>query len=114
MQRKAKIRGGGAGAAGAAGGGASGPGATLVTLGLFLRPGGRPGRRLAGASEEVPAAAGAVFLFLLPQGRPRPHGAAGEPRFKREPSASAMSTREKPRKTLDGGEEMMRRRKESD
>jgi hypothetical protein len=85
MQRKEKIWGGAAEAAEAAGGGAIGPGATLVTLGLFLLPGGRPGRRLAGASEEVPAVADVVFLFLLPRGRPRPHGATGEPRVRREP-----------------------------
>jgi hypothetical protein len=95
MQRKEKIWEGAAEAAGAVGGGAIGPGATLVTLGLFLLPGGRPGRRLARASEEVPTAAGVVFLFLLPQGQPRPRGVAGEPRFRREPSASAMGTREK-------------------
>jgi hypothetical protein len=98
MQRKEKIRGGAAGAAGIARGGAIGPGAMLVTLGLFLLPGGRPGRRLAGASEEVLAVAVAVFLFLLPRGRPRPRGAAGEPRFRRELEASTMSAREKPRK----------------
>jgi hypothetical protein len=91
MQKKEKIRGETAGAAGAAGGGAIGPGAAPVTLGLFLLPGGRPGRRLAGATDEVPAAIGVVLLlFLLPQGRPRPRDAVEEPRFRREPSASAM------------------------
>jgi hypothetical protein len=60
MQKKEKIRGG---AAGAAGGGAIGPGAAPVTLGLFLLPGGRPARRLAGASDEVPAAAGVMLLL---------------------------------------------------
>jgi hypothetical protein len=91
MQKKEKIRGGAAGATGAAGGGAIGPGAVPVTLGLFLLPGGRPGRRLARASDEVPAVAGVVLLlFLLRRGRPRPRGATGEPRFRREPSASAM------------------------
>jgi hypothetical protein len=99
LKRKEKIRGG---AAGAAGGGAIGPGATPVTLGLFLLPRGRSGRRLARASKEVPAAASVVFLFLLPRGRPQPRGASGEPRVRREPSASAMRTREKPQKTLDG------------
>jgi hypothetical protein len=98
MQRKEKIRGGAEGAAGAADEGAIGSGVTLVTLGLFLLPGGRPGRRLAGASDEVPAAAGAVFLFLLPRGRPRPRGAAEEPRFRREPEASAMGAGKKPQK----------------
>jgi hypothetical protein len=58
-------------------------------LGLFLLPGGRPGRRFIGVANEDPAAAG-VVLFLLPRGRPRPRGAIGEPRFRREPSASAM------------------------
>jgi hypothetical protein len=74
IQRKEKIWGG---AAGAAEGGTIGPGAASVTLGLFLLPGGRPGRCLAGASKEVPAVAGVVFLFLLPRGRPRPRGATG-------------------------------------
>jgi hypothetical protein len=104
MQKKEKIRGGAVGAAEAAGGGTLEPGAAPVTLGLFLLPGGRPGRRLAGAASDDPAAAGvAFFLFLLPRGRPRPRGATGEPRFRREPSASAMWTKEKARKTLDGG-----------
>jgi hypothetical protein len=81
MQKKEKIRGGEA--AGAAGGGAIGPGAAPVTLGLFLLPGGRPGQRLAGASDEVPATAEVMLLlFLLPRGRPRPRGATGEPRFR--------------------------------
>jgi hypothetical protein len=91
MQKKEKIRGGAAGAVEAAGGGAIGPGAAPVTLGLFLLPGGRPGRRLARAANDDPAAAAVVLLlFLLPRGRPRPRGATGEPRFRREPSASAM------------------------
>jgi hypothetical protein len=81
MQKKEKILGGALGAAGAAGGGALGPGAARVTLGLFLLPGGRPGRRLTGAADDDPAAAG-VVLFLLPRGWPRPRGATGEPRFK--------------------------------
>jgi hypothetical protein len=75
-----------------------------VILGLFLLPGGRPGRRLTGAADEDPAAAGVVlFLFLLPRGRPRPRGATGEARFRREPSASAIWTKEEAKKTLDGG-----------
>jgi hypothetical protein len=91
MQKKEKIQGGTAGAAEAAAGGAIIPGAAPVTLGLFLLPGGRPGRRFTGAADDDPAAAGVVLLlFLLPRGRPRPGGATGEPRFKREPSASAM------------------------
>jgi hypothetical protein len=85
------------------GGGATGPGAAPVILGLFLLPGGRPGRRLAGVANDDPAAARVlVFLFLLPRGRPQPRGTTGEPRFRREPSVSAMRTKEE-RKTLDGG-----------
>jgi hypothetical protein len=96
MQKKENILGG---AAGAAGGGAFGPGAAPVTLGLFLLPGGRPGRCFTGVADDVPAAARVVLLFfLLPRARPRPHGATGEPRFRREPSASAIWTREKARK----------------
>jgi hypothetical protein len=64
MQKKEKILGG---AAGAAGGGALRPGAAPVTLGLFLLPGGRPGRRLTEAADDDPPAAG-VVLFLLPRG----------------------------------------------
>jgi hypothetical protein len=91
MQKKEKIRGGAAGAAEAAGGEAIRPGAAPVTLGLFLLPGGRPGRRFVGAADDDPVAAGVVLLlFLLPRGRPRPRGATGEPRFRREPLASAM------------------------
>jgi hypothetical protein len=62
MQKKEKIWGEIAGAAGAAGGGAIGPGAAPITLDLFLLPGGRPGRRLAGASDEVPAVTRVVLL----------------------------------------------------
>jgi hypothetical protein len=94
MQKKEKILGGATGAAGAAGGGALGLGAAPVTLGLFLLPGGRPGRHLTGAADDDPAAA-RVVLFLLPRGRPRPRGGIDEPRFKREPSASAMWKSEK-------------------
>jgi hypothetical protein len=80
MQKKEKILGEAAGAAGVAGDGALGPGAAPITLGLFLLPGGRPGRRLTGAADDDPAVAGVVlFLFLLPRGRPRPRGATGEP-----------------------------------
>jgi hypothetical protein len=104
MQKKEKTWGGAAGVAEAAGGGTLEPGAVPATLGLFLLPGGRPGRRLAGMASDDPAAAGvALFLFLLPRGRPRPRGATGEPRFRREPSASAMWIKEKAMKTLDGG-----------
>jgi hypothetical protein len=89
MQKKEKILGGAAGVAGAAEGGALEPGAALVTFGLFLLPGGQPGQRFTEAADDDPAMAG-VVLFLLPRGRPRPRGATREPRFKREPSASAM------------------------
>jgi hypothetical protein len=69
MQKKEKIREGAAGAAGAVGGGAIGLKAALVTFGLFLLLGGRPGRRLVGTADDDPAAAGVVlFLFLLPRG----------------------------------------------
>jgi hypothetical protein len=69
MQKNEKIRGGVAGAVGAAGGRTLGPGVAPVTLGLFLLPGGRPGRRLIGAADEDPAVTGVVlFLFLLPRG----------------------------------------------
>jgi hypothetical protein len=93
MQKKEKILGR------AAGGGAFGPGAAPVTLGLFLLPGGRPGRRFTGAADDAPAAAGVVLLlFLLPRGRLRPRGATREQRFRRKPSASAIWIREKARK----------------
>jgi hypothetical protein len=86
MQKKENILGE---AGEVTGGGALGPGAAPVTFGLFLLPGGRPGRRFTGAADDDPAAAG-VVLFLLPRGRPQPRGATGEPRFRREPSESAM------------------------
>jgi hypothetical protein len=71
--------------------GALGPGVATGIFGLFLLPAGRPGRRFIGADDEDPIAAGAA-LFLLPRGRPRPRGAVREPRFRRDPSASAMET----------------------
>jgi hypothetical protein len=111
MQKKEKILGEAAGAAGAAGDGALGPGVAPVTLGLFLLPGARPGRRLTGAADDDPAAAGVVlFLFLLPRGRPQPRGATGEPRFKREPSVSAMWKRGKTRNPR-WSKNMMRQRR---
>jgi hypothetical protein len=45
--------------------GALGPGVVDETLGLFLLPAGRPGRRFAGADDEA-TTAGTVGLFLLP------------------------------------------------
>jgi hypothetical protein len=72
-------------------GGALGPGIARGTFGLFLLPAGRPGRHFIGADDEDPIATG-VVLFLLPRGQPRPRGAVGEPRFRRDPSASAMET----------------------
>jgi hypothetical protein len=91
MQKKEKILGG---AVGVVGEGVLGSGVAPVTLDLFLQPGGWPGRRLTGAADDDLAAA-RVVLFLLPQGRPRPRGTTGDPRFKRELSASAMWEREK-------------------
>jgi hypothetical protein len=67
--KKENILGGVAGATGGAGEGALGPGAVPVTLGLFLLPGGRPGRRLTRAANDDPVVA-EVILFLLPRGRP--------------------------------------------
>jgi hypothetical protein len=49
MQKKENILGE---AGEALGGGALGPGAALVTFGLFLLPGGRTGRRFAGADDD--------------------------------------------------------------
>jgi hypothetical protein len=86
MQKKENILGE---AGEAPGGGTLGPGAALVTFGLFLLPAGRPGRRFTGADDEDPAAAG-VFLFLLPRGRLRPRVTVGEPRSRQDPSAPAM------------------------
>jgi hypothetical protein len=64
MQKKENILGE---AGEALGGGALGPGVALVTFGLFLLQGGRPGRRFAGADDDDPTAA-RVVLFLLPRG----------------------------------------------
>jgi hypothetical protein len=86
MQKKENILGK---AGEAPGGGALGPGAALVTFGLFLLPAGRPGRRFTRADDKDPAAA-RVVLFLLPRGRPGPHGTVGDPRSRRDPSAPAM------------------------
>jgi hypothetical protein len=94
MQKKEKTGAAAAGTAGVVGGGAAVPEAAPVTFGLFLLPSGRPGRRFAGAADDGPAAVEVVLLlFLLPRGRPRPRGATGDPRFRREPPASAMEAR---------------------
>jgi hypothetical protein len=69
MQKKEKILGGAVGAARVAGGGALEPGAALITLGLFLLPGGRPGQRLTRAADDDPTTAGVVF-FCFHEGGP--------------------------------------------
>jgi hypothetical protein len=79
-------------------GGALGPGIVQGTFGLSLLPTGRPGHRFTGTDDEDPTASSAV-LFLLPRGRPRPRGAVREPRFRRDPSASAMETSGQKRNT---------------
>jgi hypothetical protein len=73
------------------------------TFGLFLLPTGRLGRRFMGPDDEDPTASGAI-LFLLPRGQPWPRGAVGEPRFRWDPSASAMETSWK-KETLDEEED---------
>jgi hypothetical protein len=55
---------------------ALGPGAADDTLGLFLLPAGRPGRRFTGADDEATAVA-MVALFLLLRGRPQPRFSIG-------------------------------------
>jgi hypothetical protein len=75
----------------ASGEGALGPSAADGTLGLFLLPAGRSGRRFTRA-EDDPTAATTVVLFLLPRGRPRPHFSTGAPMIKRDSLASAMET----------------------
>jgi hypothetical protein len=72
--------------------GALGPGAADGTLGLFLLPAGRPGRRFTGADDEATAVA-IVALFLLPRGRPRPRLSIRAPMFRRDPPASAIELR---------------------
>jgi hypothetical protein len=39
-----------------------------------------------------------IILFLLPRGQPRPRFSTGAPRFKRDPSASAMETSDRDEK----------------
>jgi hypothetical protein len=101
MQKKEYILGGGGGGGGgeALYGGELGPGAAAETLGLFLLPAGRPGRRLTGADDEA-TIVGSLDLFLLPRGRPRPHFSTGAPMCRCDPPTSAMETgagRENPR-----------------
>jgi hypothetical protein len=79
-QRKRSIR-----------GGALGPGTAEGTLGLFLLPAGRPGRRFIRAENDATAAA-VVVLFLLPRGWPRPRFSTGASMFKRDSLALAMET----------------------
>jgi hypothetical protein len=69
--------------------GALGPGTAKGTLGLFLLPAGRPGRRFTRADDKDTKAS-VEALFLLPQGRPWPRFSTEAPRFKRDLLASAM------------------------
>jgi hypothetical protein len=69
--------------------GALGPGVADGTLGLFLLPAVRPGRRFTGADDEVITTLIAA-LFLLPRGRLRPRFSTGAPMFRRDQPASAM------------------------
>jgi hypothetical protein len=109
MQKKEYTLGGGREASG---GGALGPGAAEGTLGLFLFPARRLGRRFTEADDEATAAA-IVALFLLPRGRPRPCFSTGAPMFRHDPPASAMETSVCQEETLDDikKKKMMRRRK---
>jgi hypothetical protein len=90
--------------------GVLGPGAAKGTLGLFLLPARRPGRRFTRADDEA-AKASIEALFLLPRGRPRPRFSIGAPRFKRDPLASAMEAGDG-KETLDEFErrKMVRRK----
>jgi hypothetical protein len=88
MQKKEYTLGGGGEALAE---GALGPGAADDTLGLFLLPAGRPGRRFTGADDEATAVV-TIALFLLPRGQPRPRFSTGASMLKRDPLASAMET----------------------
>jgi hypothetical protein len=88
MQKNEKSLGGGEEALAE---GALGPVAAKGTLGSFLLPAGRPGRRFNGANDKATAAS-IEALFLLPRGWPRPHFSIGAPMFRRDPPASAMET----------------------
>jgi hypothetical protein len=86
MQKNEKSLGGGGDALAD---GVLGPGAAKGTLGLFLLPAGRPGRRFTRVDDEATRAS-IEALFLLLRGRPRPRFSTGAPRFKRDPHALAM------------------------
>jgi hypothetical protein len=58
-------------------------------LGFIFTPDWTPGHRFTGADDEATAAA-IVALFLLPQGRSRPHFSTGAPMFGCDSPASAM------------------------
>jgi hypothetical protein len=90
--------------------GVLGSGAAKGTLGLFLLPAERPGRRFTKAGDEA-AKASIEALFLLPRGRPRPRFSTWAPRFKRDPLASAMEEGDE-KETLDEFErrKMVRRK----
>jgi hypothetical protein len=68
MQKKENILGE---AEGAVGGGALGPGVAPVTLGLFLLPGGRPGRRFTEAPMTI-LRRPELFYFCFHEGGPDP------------------------------------------
>jgi hypothetical protein len=86
MQKKEYTLGGGGEALGEE---ALGPSAADGTLGLFLLPAGRPGRRFTEADDEATAAV-IVALFLLLRGRPWPRFSTGAPMFRGDSPASAM------------------------
>jgi hypothetical protein len=86
MQKKEYTLGGGGETIGE---GVLGPSVADGTLGLFLLPAGRPGRRFIGADDEATAAKIAA-LFLLPRGQSRPRFSTGVPMFRCDPPASAM------------------------
>jgi hypothetical protein len=93
-------------------GGALGPGAAVDTLGLFLLPTRRPGRRFADTEDEA-TVEGSFDLFLLPRGRPRPRFSICAPMFRCASPASAMEDNDLEKKTLDAMRKTktMRRRK---
>jgi hypothetical protein len=97
MQKNEKSLGGGEEALAE---GTLGPGAADSTLGLFLLPAGRPGRRFTRADDEATATS-IEALFLLPRGRPRPRFSTGAPMFRGDSPASAMETGGGKEETLD-------------